>query len=114
MLGIFVSSLWSDISIPGGVSDKTVHGTVYSGLSAVIMWALVDGDWRRTRLRTVLLATVLTAAYGLTDEIHQFFVPHRVFDWFDLAADAFGAVVAASAGWAWGILLRWSTRIHGR
>jgi VanZ family protein len=113
MVAIFVSSSQSDVSIPGGVSDKTAHGVAYSGLSALIVWALVDGDWRRIRLRTVILATVLAAAYGLTDEVHQLFVPRRSFDWFDLLADAAGAFAAASAVWAWGILLRWTTRVRG-
>jgi VanZ family protein len=113
MLAIFVSSSQSDVSIPGGVSDKTAHGVAYSGLSVVIVWALVDGAWRQVRLPSVILATVLAAAYGLTDEVHQLFVPRRSFDWFDLVADAAGAFAAASAVWGWGILLRWRTRVYG-
>jgi hypothetical protein len=113
LLAIFVGSSRSDISIPGGMSDKLAHGIAYAGLSAVVVWALVDGDWRRIRLRTVLQATAVCAAYGLTDEMHQLFVPRRSFDWFDILADAVGATAAASALWAWGILLRWSTRTHG-
>jgi VanZ family protein len=113
MLAIFVASSRSDISIPGGVSDKTAHGVAYSGLSAVIVWALVDGDWRRIRVLTVLQATMLCTAYGLSDEVHQLFVPRRSFDWFDILADGVGALAAASAVWACGILLRWSTRSHG-
>jgi VanZ family protein len=112
MLAIFVASSKSDISIPGGVSDKTAHGVAYSGLSAVIVWALVDGDLRRVRVRTVIQATLLSAAYGLSDEVHQLFVPRRSFDVFDILADAVGAFAAALAVWAWGILLRWSTRAH--
>ena len=113
LLAIFASSSRSDISIPGGMSDKTAHGLAYSGLSAVVVWARVDGDWRRIRLRTVILATVLATGYGLTDEFHQLFVPRRSFDWFDLLADAAGAFVAASAVWAWGILFRWRKRLYG-
>jgi VanZ family protein len=113
ILAIFVASSQSNISIPGGMSDKTAHGVAYSGLSWLIAWGLVDGDCRRIRLGTVLLATILATAYGLSDEVHQLFVPRRSFEWLDLAADASGAFAGASTGWAWGILLRWSTRAHG-
>ena len=51
---------------------------------------------------------VIAAAYGASDEWHQFFVPGRQSDWHDLAADAAGAAAVAGALWAWGIIARGS------
>ena len=37
------------------------------------------------------------SAYGLIDEIHQYFVPYRFFDIFDLAADVIGIILGIAA-----------------
>jgi VanZ family protein len=56
----------------------------------------------------VLGAWLLSTAYGATDEAHQYFVPGRHADVADLAADALGALAAAVAIRAWGIIARGS------
>jgi VanZ family protein len=79
------------------VSDKTVHVLLYAGLSALVVRALAGG-WRRTVKGTAAsLAVAISVLYGATDEIHQHFVPPREMDGIDLAADAAGATLAASA-----------------
>lgn len=113
MAAIFASSSSSDVSIPGRVSDKAVHAAIYALLSGLIVWALVDGHWRRVTLRVVVAAVVACLAYGWSDEVHQLFVPGRMYEWLDLAADTTGATVAACALWAWGIISRGSTHDHG-
>ena len=45
----------------------------------------------------MLLAAVLAAAYGLTDEIHQIFVPLRSVELADWMADAVGGLAGAIA-----------------
>jgi VanZ family protein len=41
-------------------------------------------------------------AFALSDEIHQNFVPGRVFSWVDLGADAFGIALGIALGlWTW-------------
>jgi VanZ family protein len=45
--------------------------------------------------RTAVLAASLATLYGVTDEIHQHFVPPRQAEAFDLLADAAGASAAA-------------------
>lgn len=74
-------------------SDKIKHFMGYAVLGALLWRALGDGvaKWRRFWL-SVGIATL----YGLTDEIHQIYVPGRSFDPLDLLADALGA--AAGAG----------------
>jgi VanZ family protein len=113
MAGIFAASSLSQVRMPGRVSDKTLHGLAYAGLSALIVWALVRGDWRAVRLRTVAIAIVACAAYGVSDEIHQVFVPSRHADLRDLAADVIGASLGAGALWAWGIIARGSRQNDG-
>jgi VanZ family protein len=103
---IFTMSSMSRVSIPMRLSDKVVHAGVYSLLAAVLMWAVVAGDWRKVRAQHVVAVTVVCMLYGLSDEIHQLFVPRRRYELLDLAADTSGALGAAVAGWAWGIIRR--------
>jgi VanZ family protein len=42
-----------------------------------------------------MLAILTASAYGLTDEVHQAFVPLREAGWQDWLADTIGATVAA-------------------
>jgi VanZ family protein len=78
--------------LPG--ADKLAHLTIYGVFGALIARAC----WRtgsRSPLRVVVLATLLATAYGLSDEVHQRFVPGRQFELLDLLADAVGAVCGA-------------------
>lgn len=86
------------------VPDKIVHAGMYAGLSALLVRALAGG-WRRPVSRALALAAAgLATLYGVSDEIHQAFVPSRHADWLDLVADAAGAAGAAVALYAWGII----------
>lgn len=113
MLAIFVASSQSRLpELPGLASDKVEHFAAYAGLSLLVVRALTRGAWARATVRTVFVATAVCAAYGLSDEFHQRFVPDRTFDLVDLAADIAGAAAAAGAAWAWGIILRGSGLTH--
>lgn len=91
--------------------DKLVHFLAYSALGILI------GARKplRARLETGIRAAPALAAfdfrgaaagiaYGLSDEIHQLFVPLRLFSWADFAADALGVAAGLSGLWLWG---RW-------
>lgn len=71
-------------------ADKIYHLVLYFGFGGFLLWAL-----RLTRLRyhgkLVFIAFTVAVLYGLSDEIHQLFVPGREFSLLDLAADAAGA-----------------------
>lgn len=84
---------WLKLIINGqDQSDKLKHFVAYALLGALI-WRALN---RRSPKWWQVAATVgLAAAYGLTDESHQIYVPGRSFDLFDLSADAIGAAVAA-------------------
>lgn len=82
-------------SLPtGGVEVVSVlgHFTVYA-----VLTVLLYGGLRREGLavrRAMLLALVLATLYGVTDEVHQSFVPGRDPDPLDLIVDAIGAGTA--------------------
>ena len=114
MAAIFMASSQSGLALPGRVSDKVLHAGAYGMLSALIVWALVEGVWSRVTGRTVLTAVAACLVYGWSDEIHQLFVPNRFYEVYDLLADTMGAVLSAGALWAWGIISRGSAQSHGR
>lgn len=80
--------------IPG--IDKADHFAAYAVLGALIFLAL-----QRTHElcvgRALLLAAIITSAYGATDEFHQRYVPNRSCDVWDWTADTLGGTIAATA-----------------
>lgn len=78
--------------------DKVAHVAIFFVLCWFSFRAFrYQFRFRRAREYALLLALILTALYGVTDEYHQRFVPGRTFDYFDMAADAAGALLFASA-----------------
>jgi VanZ family protein len=102
---IFVLSSIPGHAFPGvRISDKLIHIGEY-GLLGVLLCRALGGHliiWPRARI--ALWSAVIASLYGATDELHQLFVPQRVADLSDLAADGLGAMLAA---WGW---LKASTR----
>jgi VanZ family protein len=104
MAAIFTVSSLHQPQLPEGISDKPAHALGYVGLAIVVVRALSGGLSNRVRLRNVLVAIAITALYGVTDEVHQLFVPGRSAELLDLAADVEGALIGAVAIWAWSII----------
>jgi VanZ family protein len=98
MAAIFgASSISEPPGVPGGPSDKILHAAVYAVLGALLVRALAGGLTGRVTARTALLAAFIASGYGITDEVHQYFVPLRNMDAVDVLADAAGAGAAALA-----------------
>jgi len=83
-------------SLPFPFSDKIAHLVEYTGLG----WLLGNAfHWSP-------LAILVGSIYGITDEIHQLFVPGREFDFMDMLCDAIGC----SLGQFIGLLVRLKKR----
>ncbi|MFH1064898.1 MAG: VanZ family protein [Nanoarchaeota archaeon] len=67
--------------------DLVLHALEYFILAALLLRALLFSGIRRPYLYSI----VLSALYGVSDEVHQLFVSGRVFSNWDMMADAFGA-----------------------
>jgi VanZ family protein len=91
---------------PGPFTDKHFHFASYALLAALLVRALASGRLRDITARVAIAAVLLATLYGVTDEIHQMFVPGRTAAIDDLAADALGATTAAGLLLAWAIIRR--------
>ncbi len=95
---IFWLSSMSSPPSPGPVNDKVLHFAAYGGLATLCLRATSGGRLAGLTSRAAVLAWILAVGYGVTDEVHQRFVPYRTADVADLAADALGAAAAAAGG----------------
>ena len=80
--------------LPPSLGDKGGHALLYSGLAALLVRALAGGWLRPLGAGIAFTAVALSTSYGVTDEIHQMFVPLRTAELADLAADAVGSAAA--------------------
>ncbi len=78
------------------VSDKVLHMVEYGLLAALCYRAFRWSAGPAAARFAALLAIVASSSYGLTDEIHQAFVPLRESSWQDWIADTAGALVGAT------------------
>ena len=99
---IFFLSSRSQVPVGPDVSDKLLHALAYFGLAIVVVRALCRGLPARVRSTTAIGAWVVAAGYGVTDEMHQMFVPGRISSFDDVVADAVGACAGVVLCWAWG------------
>lgn len=79
-----------EVSLPG--ADKVVHFALYAPLGGALCLALGGAAWP---------AAAGAALYGVSDEVHQMFVPRRTPDVGDVAADALGGLAGALAVRRW-------------
>jgi VanZ family protein len=98
-----LSSISQTPTFVGGV-DKYLHAALYSGLAVLIVRALAGGWGRRVTIGIVVATIAIAAAYGVSDEFHQSFVPGRSVEAMDVAADTVGASIAAFVLYAWDII----------
>jgi len=77
--------------------DKVLHAGAY-GLLGILFYRAYRSRWPSASGWTMANASLLSAAfYGLTDEIHQYFVPGRSADPWDWLADTVGAMLGVVA-----------------
>jgi VanZ family protein len=77
---------------------KSAHFIEYFIFSLLLFRAVRKGE-RGWQLRWALLTVILVAAYSVTDELHQLFVPGRVASPWDSLLDTAGAIAAQLVLW---------------
>lgn len=80
------------------VSDKVLHAVEYGILAFLCCRAFRAAAGPTAVRQAVVLAIVTASAYGITDEVHQAFVPLREVSWQDWLADTIGAAIGAAIG----------------
>lgn len=73
--------------------DKLAHLLIYGMLAAATLFAFSEQRKKSNCGRVVFITTVFCFLYGVSDEIHQSFVPGRFPSSFDILADCCGAVL---------------------
>jgi VanZ family protein len=82
------------------VSDKVLHAVEYGILSLLCYRAFRWAAGPAVARQAVVLAIVTASVFGITDEVHQFFVPLRESSWQDWLADTIGAAIGAVSWWS--------------
>lgn len=80
------------------VGDKGVHAAEFGLLGVLCYRAFRFAAGPRAARSALLLAVLASTGYGVTDEIHQAFVPLREPSPWDVLADGAGASVVS---WLW-------------
>lgn len=93
---VVVASHRSTVAAPEGFAhiDKLAHFCVY-GLLATLVRRALSGP------RAGLVAVLATSLFGVTDELHQAFVPGRSTEVADWVADTLGAALAVALYGGW-------------
>lgn len=77
--------------------DKVVHTFEYGLLGLLVARAAFVTWPTRSPMRIVLFAILIATTFGVSDEVHQSFVPGRSAELADAVADFIGAALGASA-----------------
>lgn len=77
------------------VSDKVLHAVEYGILAVLCYRAFRWAAGLSVARQAIVLAIITASVYGITDEVHQLFVPFRESSWQDWVADTAGATIGA-------------------
>ena len=94
MATIFLLSGQSNFSVPYGFSqgDFFLHIVEYGVLGFLLSWAFLNSGMVS---KLTLYAFLVGFFYGITDELHQYFVPERDASLLDVSADGLGCLIGA-------------------
>ncbi len=106
-VGIFILSHHSSPPIPKTTlfaftgADKIAHAILYAGLAGCLSIGLRRSNDHVRPWVQCFIPIIFAILYGLSDEIHQLFIPKREFDWWDICADGLGASAAQLFLYQW-------------
>ena len=92
---IFMLSSMPQIPIPFAFkfSDKIEHIIEYAIFGYLLIRAFRNSSFKLTLAQMRFLIILIGFIYGITDEIHQYFVPGRATSTLDIFADGAGVVL---------------------
>ncbi len=76
-------------------NDKLLHIAEYSILGFLMARAVFSLNLQYSKCFLLMLAIVLSALYGLSDEVHQALVPGRTASVGDIMADGLGSLIGS-------------------
>lgn len=72
--------------------DKLLHFACFALLGALFLRAFNTTPIKHNLTLVLILSVLLSSLYGISDEIHQHFVPFRTADPLDVLADILGSI----------------------
>jgi len=101
--GFYCAAIWYLSSQPGPGTlelpfvfqgmDKIAHMILYGGLAALVSVGIRRSDRPAKPWVQNFVPILFASLYGVTDEIHQYFVPTREADVADIVANLAGAAI---------------------
>jgi VanZ family protein len=73
-------------------TDKLFHFIEYAVLGALFLRAFRTLPFKGKKRSLLLLSIATSILYGLSDELHQYFIPYRDASLMDIAADSAGSI----------------------
>jgi len=73
--------------------DKMLHFAAYALLGALFLRAFKTTKIKNNLKLVLILSILLSSLYGVSDEIHQYFIPYRIADLMDVLADLLGSIM---------------------
>lgn len=86
----------SSMTFGGGYGTTNINATLYHFMAFVFLCAflLISLLKGKNNYHLFLIGILIAITYGITDELHQFFVPGRYCSIFDMGVDSLGALFA--------------------
>ncbi|GBE20586.1 vanZ like family protein [archaeon BMS3Abin17] len=94
LIGAIAIFYISTITFGPGISRINMLSTLYH-FSAFFCFALflqISSLKGKKKYAIFILALIISIIYGITDELHQYFIPGRDSSFFDIGVDALGAL----------------------
>jgi VanZ family protein len=99
LASIYLSSLPHIPALSGiRISDKLIHLVCFAGLAGSWTFWFSLNSWKKHSVRNILICVIGVALYGILDEWHQSFTPHREVSAYDWLADVGGAILGSISG----------------
>ena len=92
---IFYLSSLPEVPLVTEITKETLilHMIEYAILSILLFRAFTNSKNTVLRNNAIFLAIIIAILYGITDEIHQYFVPGRFLNHLDIIANGIGSSI---------------------